>query len=80
MEIGIDSGISNKPITIQRVKLDFSEETSSDKELNKITALTKVTQLPNSIYLRVVSFNSINGDQYTKGSMPVGINITPFNN
>lgn len=77
MDIGIDSGIKDKPITISRVKLNFNEETSSDADLNKKTAMTKVSQLPTDIYLRITSFaDSVK--EYKVGSMPVSINIAPF--
>lgn len=77
LEIGIDSGIENKPITLTRVKLNFSEETSSEKEINEKTALTKISQLPSTIYLKPIAF----GDQtkeYLAGKMPVSINVLPF--
>lgn len=77
LEIGIDSGIENSPITLTRIKLNFSDETSSDKDLNEKTALSKLVQLPSTIYIRPVAF----GDQvkeYTSGKMPVSVNVIPF--
>lgn len=77
LEIGIDSGIENSPITLTRLKLNFSDETSSDRELNEKTSLSKLTQLPSTIYIKPVAF----GDQskeYTSGKMPVSINVIPF--
>lgn len=77
LEIGIDSGISGKPITLTRIKLNFNEETSLDKELNSKTALTKLTQMPSTIYLKPVAFAD-QTKEYLEGKMNVSINVIPF--
>ena len=77
IEVGIDSGIENKPITLTRIKLNFADPTSSDEDLNNKTALSQLVQLPSTIYLKPIAF----GDQikeYTSGKMPVSVNVIPF--
>ena len=38
MELGINSGLEGKPLTVTRTKLNFNEETSSDASTNAKTA------------------------------------------
>ena len=77
LEIGIDSGISQSPITITRVKLNFNEETSSDPNLNSKTALAKLTQMPSTIHLRPIAFADQN-KEYLSGTINVSVNAIPF--
>ena len=77
LEVGIDSGIEGSPITLTRIKLNFNEETSSDKNLNKKTALTKLTQMPSTIYLKPIAFAD-QSKEYLEGKMPISINVIPF--
>ena len=75
-EIGIDSGIKNKPITIQRFSLNFNETTSSDPETNKLTAFAKLIGLPNNFYIRPISID--NGIKtITEGEVAIALNINP---
>ena len=77
-EIGIDSGIKNKPITISRFSLNFNEITSSDEMLNKITAFTRLLNIPNSFYLRPISIDD-GIKTINKGEVAIAININPVN-
>lgn len=74
MDVGIDSGIKDKPLAIARLKLNFDEFTSDDVSLNKKTAFARLNQLPTDIYLRVTSFAD-STKEYKTGSMSVSINI-----
>ena len=74
LEFGIDSGIKDKPITVQRVVLRFNEYTT-DGTLNEVTALGQTSVLPKQdTYVRVVSFSDGN-KEYRQGELPVSINI-----
>lgn len=53
-EVAIDSGKKNKYLTIGYLTANFNDLTSSDLELNSITALTKVTNYPSRFYIRAV--------------------------
>ena len=77
LELGIDSGISGKPITIQNVKLNFSEQTSTDAELNNKTAMTRIGAMPTPLYYRVLVFAD-STKEYTSGKLPVSINTLAF--
>lgn len=78
LELGIPSGIDEKPITFQVVKLNFDDCTSlDDPELDAKTACAKIGPMPSTIYLRAIAFSD--GDtEYKSGKMPVSINILPF--
>ena len=45
-EVAIASGKKNKYLTVNYLTLNFNDMTSSDAELNTITALTKVMNFP----------------------------------
>ena len=78
LEIGIPSGIENKPITLQMVKLNFDDITSfDDSDLNAKTACVKLGVLPSTIYLRPVAYG--NGiEEIKEGTIPVSINVLGF--
>ena len=77
LELGIDSGISGKPITVANIKLNFNEQTSTDSDLNKKTAMTKIGVYPSNIYYRVLVFAD-ESKEYKEGSLPVSINTLAF--
>lgn len=77
LEVGIDSGIDQSPITLTRIKLNFNEETSSDPNLNSKTALAKLTQMPSTVYLKPIAFADQN-KEYLSGTINVSINVIPF--
>ena len=56
-EMGIDCGIKGQPLTIQYFNLDFNDITSGDNALNKISAFTRLLNIPNNFYLKVRSLD-----------------------
>lgn len=76
-EVGIDSGIEQSPITLTRIKLNFSEETSTDPILNSKTAIAKLTQMPARVYLKPISFAD-QTKEYTSGTVNVSVNVIQF--
>lgn len=73
-EIGIDSGIKNKPLTIRHLTLDFKDQTSSE-DINDITAFTKVEGLPKEFYIRVTNFVDYKGVKYLDKETAISINV-----
>jgi hypothetical protein len=68
VEIGIDSGIPDSPIAIQRVNLQFNNSE------NKSVALGMTSKLPkDNTYIRVVAFSNGMAEKL-EGSMPISIN------
>lgn len=65
-EIGIDSGIKDKPITINRISLDFNDETSDNEDINSITAFTRVQGLPKEFYIRPIKIIDYTSTVYSK--------------
>lgn len=77
LELGIESGVNGKPITVSNVKLNFKELTSTDEELNKKTAMTKIGVYPSPLYYRVLCFAD-ESKEYKSGKLPVSINTLTF--
>lgn len=78
LEIGIPSGIENKPITLQFLKLNFSDITSfDDVDLNNKTACARIGTLPSTIYMRPIAYADAS-KEYKNGTMPISINVLPF--
>lgn len=74
-EIAIDSGIKNKPLTIQYVNLDFSDMTSGNNEINKITAFAKMVNQPKEFYIRPVSIMDDKLQEIRSGRVSISINV-----
>ena len=74
-ELGIESGVTNKPLTIQRVVLNFNDEISPNNELNDIARGAKLTHLPgDKIYIKAISVD--NGKEEIKsGTVNISVNI-----
>lgn len=73
-ELGIDSGIKGKLLTVQYINLDFNDITSGNNEINKITAFTRLSNIPNEFYIRVSSIDD--GQKEIKsGSTSISINV-----
>lgn len=53
-EVAIDSGKKNKYLTVNYITLNFTDLSSSDNQLNSISALTRVTNYPSTFYIRPV--------------------------
>ena len=77
-EVGIDSGIKDKPLTIQFLSLDFNETTSSDEITNKMTAFTRVVNFPNQFYIRPVSIDTVE-KTITTGEVNIAVNVNVVN-
>ena len=78
LELGIPSGIDQKPITLQMIKLNFDDTTSlDDRDLDSKTAYVKTGPMPSTIYMRPVAYSDGINEVKT-GSMPISINILAF--
>ena len=53
-EVAIASGKKNKYLTINYITLNFADMSSSDTELNNISALTKVVNYPSKFFIRAI--------------------------
>ena len=73
-ELGIDSGIKDKPIIVNRVVLDFNDETSEDTDINLITAFTRVQGLTKEFYIRPTKIVTYDSVVYSK-NIETGISI-----
>ena len=73
-EVGIESGISNKYLTIGYITLNFDEITSSDDELNKSTAMTRCLNYPSVFYIRPIEIYT-DKDRFISGTTNIDINI-----
>lgn len=78
-ELAIDCGIAGKPLTMQHFSLDFSDTTSSDNEINKITAFTRLVNIPNEFYIKAVSVEMLDGTELTEGTAGLSINVNALN-
>lgn len=73
-EIGIDSGIKDKPITINRIALDFKDETSEDENINSITAFNRFQGFPKEFYIKPIKIVTYDSTVYSK-DIETGISI-----
>ena len=73
-EIGIDSGIKDKPITINRIALDFKDETSEDENINSITAFNRFQGFPKEFYIKPIKIVTYDSIVYSK-DIETGISI-----
>ena len=74
LEIGIDSGITSKPITISYVTLNFSDVSSSDKEINNLTAFKCLQNLPLQFFIKVAAVRN-NFKTFTEGKTSIDLNV-----
>lgn len=73
-EIGIDCGVESKPLTIQRVNLNFIDPISPNNELNDLVRGVRLTNIPNEFYIKVVSIDD-GIKEITSGKASIEINI-----
>lgn len=74
-ELGIESGVTNKPLTIQRVVLNFNDEISPENDLNEIARGAKLTHLPgDKIFIKCVSIDD-GKKQIKTGTVNISVNI-----
>lgn len=74
LEIGIDCGVVGKPLTIQRVNINFNDEISPNNELNDLVRAVRLTNVPNEFYIKVVSVDD-GKKEITEGSVSIEINV-----
>lgn len=76
LEMGIESGITDKMLSIGRIVLNFDEITSSDVEVNKITAMVKRLHEPSEFYIRPIEIitNKETLKKEAKTSIDININ------
>ena len=53
-EIAIESGKKNKYLTVNYATLNFTDMSSSDADLNAITAVTKLLNYPSKFFIRAI--------------------------
>lgn len=73
-EVAIDSGIKDKPITINRIALDFKDETSEDEDINSITAFNRFQGFPKEFYIKPIKIVTYDSVVYSK-DIETGISI-----
>lgn len=73
-EVGIESGITNKYLTIGYLTLNFDEITSSDAELNKVTAMARYIGYPSTFYIRPTEIYT-DKERFTEGTCTLSVNI-----
>lgn len=76
-EIGIDCGITNKPMTINRVNISFKDIISPNNELNNKVAFALLTNIPSEFYIRVIAIDD-GKKQIEEGSVNISINTNPL--
>lgn len=74
-EIGIESGIQDTYLTTGYITLNFEEFTSTDSNINKLTAMTRCLNYPSIFYIRPTDIITYNGEKITKGITSVNVNI-----
>lgn len=78
LQLGIESGIKGKPLTIQYINLNFDDMTSGDNEVNKITAFAKLQSVPNQFYIKVTSVDT-GLKEYKAGITSISLNVNALN-
>lgn len=73
-EVGIESGIAKKYLTISHVNLDFDAITSNDKDLNEKTAMARYLNFPSIFYIRPIEIYTEN-ERFTSGITNIDVNI-----
>ena len=74
-EVGIESGIENKYLTIGYLNLNFDDFTSNDKDLNASTAMSRYLNYPSVFYIKPTQIFTANGEKFTAGITNIDINI-----
>lgn len=75
-EIGIDSGVKDSPIVINRVNLDFTQLISPDNTLNGVATFQRLTGIPTDIYIKPIAL-TVGSQQVRTGNTNISININP---
>ena len=73
-ELGIDSGIKNEPLTIQRVNLNYNDVISTNSPLNGIAQGVRLQNVPNEFYIKAVSVDD-GLKEITSGTVSIELNL-----
>ena len=76
-ELAVDSGESNKYITVGRTILNFNVESSLDKAFNEKSAYNLISRFTPKFYIRPISMETVEGT-VTEGQASVSIYINSF--
>lgn len=81
-DLGIDSGITDVPLPIGRVTLNFEDVLTPESELNGKAASFRLTNIPSEFYIKAVSIiindNGVS-KQVTEGEVALNVNINSLN-
>lgn len=72
IELGIDSGVENHPITIKRVTLSFKDALYRDEQLDNRVTYALLNNIPSSFYIKVLSVNDGDKD-YFEGKVSISV-------
>ena len=72
LAIGIDSGVTNHPIIVQRVNLSFNDAQYMDAEIDKKIVFTKLANIPSNFYIKVLSVDD-GQKEITSGSVAISV-------
>lgn len=75
-EIAVETGVKKKYITVSYVTLNFDDVSSSDADLNRITAYARVINGPSRFYIRAVEVAD-GHKTYREGKFKIAANINP---
>ena len=75
LEVGVESGIDGKYLTVDHICLNFDEFSSDDEEVNKLTTFTTRQRFYKSFYIKPVKLVMKDGKSYTAGKCAVSVNI-----
>ena len=74
-EVGVDSGVKNKPITVDHICLDFVDQSSDTEDINSITAFINKHNYLRDFYIRPVKMVLKDGKYLVEGKCNITINI-----
>lgn len=72
--LGLDSGIQNHPIIIQKVTLRYDDAKYGDEEVDGKVIFTKLVNIPSTFYIKVVSVETEQG-QFSEGNVAISISL-----
>ena len=75
-ELGMNVG-ATKPLTIGNITLNFNEHTSSDKDVDAVTAMVKAMGYPSEFMMKPVQIYTDDNICHTQGSTTIGVNLLP---
>lgn len=75
LEVGVESGVDGKYLTVDGIQLNFDEYTSSEEDLNKMSAVATRRGYFSKFYIRPTKIETKDGKTYTKGKSALSLNI-----